>query len=99
MRIAYLAEWDARRRDGVYEKICSQTALWREYGNDVKLFIISPIERLTGAAEKGSKHELVLPTTRTGLQIVDKLAKFAPLLRARRAIFAFQPDLLYYRYS
>ena len=42
MRIAYLCYWDARRRDGVAEKIESQLAAWRRLGHEVELFVLTP---------------------------------------------------------
>ena len=42
MRIAYACYWDARRRDGVAEKIESQLAAWRRLGHEAELFVLTP---------------------------------------------------------
>jgi glycosyltransferase involved in cell wall biosynthesis len=42
MRIAYVCYWDARRRDGVAEKIESQLAAWRRLGHEAELFVLTP---------------------------------------------------------
>jgi hypothetical protein len=42
MKIAYVCYWDARRRDGVGDKILSQLAAWRAAGETAELFLLSP---------------------------------------------------------
>jgi hypothetical protein len=89
MRIAFVCYWDARRPDGVTQKVSSQLAQWRSRGHEAELFLLGP-----GPAPGG---ELAL-AGRTFLfdSPLDRVRKTRALYAAARA---FGPDVAYVRYD
>ena len=81
--------WDARRRDGVAEKIASQLAAWRAAGETAELFLLSPPP--AGGASLHLHGETFL------------FRGVADRIRATRRLYAavkrYRPDLVYLRYD
>ena len=89
MKIAYVCYWDARRRDGVGDKITAQLGAWAAAGHAPTLFLLSP------APEAG--ESLVLAAD----AFVYHKALERPLATRRlyTAVRAAKPDLIYLRYD
>src|SRR5207244_1774630 len=86
MRIAYVCYWDARRRDGVGEKIESQLAAWRRLGHEAELFVLTPAGpklRLGGRA----------------FPFEGLAARVRATRRLDAAVRADRPDVVYLRYD
>ena len=89
MRIAYACYWDARRRDGVSEKIAGQVGAWRSAGHDVGVYLLSPPPR-PGETLSLEAETFVFEHARGRWQATAHLY---------RAVRRSAPDLVYLRYD
>ena len=89
MRIAFVCYWDARRPDGVTQKVASQLAQWRSHGHEAELFLLGP--------RAGADSEIVLAgRTFTFAGPLDRVRQTRALYAAAGA---FRPDVAYIRYD
>src|SRR5690349_8780340 len=86
MRIAYAWYWDARRRDGVSEKVRSQLAAWRALGHEAELYLLTP------AGEPQRLEGVVFPFTGVAERV-------RATRRLDAAVRAARPDVVYLRYD
>jgi hypothetical protein len=86
MRIAYACYWDARRRDGVAEKIESQLAAWRRLGHEAELFVLTP-----GGGE--------LRMDGRAFPFAGVAGRIRGTRRLDAAVRAERPDVVYLRYD
>lgn len=91
MKIAYLARVDIGKSSGVLKKIVRQIQFWKEAGHDVRLFALS---RKAPTIWEGLSNIEV--------EYFETKNYFALLIQGRKAvakIAAFDPDIVYWRYS
>ena len=73
MKIVFLAEWDPYKPSGVLKKIESQVEVWRNLGNEVFLFFVSPVKN-------GIKQDLASKTEIFSSRVVNYLPGFLSFL-------------------
>jgi hypothetical protein len=88
LRIAYIANHDIRRNDGVTRKVVDQVNAWRKAGNTVRVFAEVP-----GTGSSLLECEM-FPARRPA--IVQRLVPNFDLLRSVRI---FRPEIVYSRYN
>jgi hypothetical protein len=89
MKIAYVCYWDARRRDGVGDKIASQLAAWRAAGETAELFLLSP-PPAAGASLNLQGQVFMFSGARE---------RIAATRRLYAAVRNYRPDVVYLRYD
>ena len=89
MRIAYVAYWNAFRRDGVVKKIETQVGQWRRTGNEVRVFCLTP----PGAPGEPPQLDAELFAFRSFRERLIETSRLA------RAVRRFAPDVVYLRYD
>jgi hypothetical protein len=89
MRIAFVCYWDARRSDGVTEKVASQLAQWRLHGHEAELFLLGPGPAPAGGLALSGRAFLFAGP-------LDRVQKTRGLYAAARA---FGPHIAYIRYD
>jgi hypothetical protein len=89
MRIAYVAYWNAFRRDGVVKKIETQVGQWRRTGNEVRVFCLTP----PGSSGESPQLDAELFAFR-GFR-----GRLLETSRLAGAVRRFAPDVVYLRYD
>ena len=85
MRIAYVGRWGEEPSDGVGGKVAAHVRAWQGSGHEVRAFRLP----LVGYARPGERHG--------GARAVP--GSVLATVRMRRAVTAFDPDVLYVRYG
>jgi glycosyltransferase involved in cell wall biosynthesis len=86
MRIAYICHGDLRAASGVSLKVKAQLAAWRDAGHDVNLYALGA---WAAAAESATQQ----------FEFASDLERFAATTRLRKAVYRYEPDLVYLRYD
>lgn len=90
MRIAYVARWDVSRESGVLKKIAAQIRAWMARGHEVRLFVMSPGDHV---------WEEVRDLPIEAFHRDGFLTRLLWRKRISEPILAYQPDVVYYRFS
>lgn len=100
-KIAYVADGYAYKNSGVLRKITQTVNVWREFGHDVQLYMISPPpETGDGLRVSDAKvfhpglFNLVPPSLRYKAKYLNKILSAPSLAKALRE---FAPDVVYFR--
>lgn len=95
MRIAYISlHWPRTKNSGVGKKIQSQIKAWRALGHETRLFMhTTPYEPRTDLLEADYFFY-----SSSG-KIATEFARIRAMQHLIRAVRAFQPDIIYLRYS
>src|SRR5438552_817926 len=89
MRIAYIADWDASTESGVLKKMTEQVRIWHGLGNDVGLFLMSPIRGTWSGLN--SVPVTVVP----GANPIGRSLAYRALVRLTAS---WAPDIAYHRF-
>jgi glycosyltransferase involved in cell wall biosynthesis len=90
MKIAYFAHWNLCKESGVLKKILAQINDWTRAGHQVRLFAASPGGELWGGVRSIQLEHVISPRFRAHLFKTRQLV---------RRVSAWQPDLIYLRFS
>lgn len=91
MKIAYVAtNWDFSRENGVTKKIAAQIKIWDTLGAETKLFALSLSKTIWEGLDPIPKEIIYSPKTRSS---------FGEAPKVRELIKAWQPDIVYWRFS
>jgi 2-polyprenyl-3-methyl-5-hydroxy-6-metoxy-1,4-benzoquinol methylase len=91
MKIAYVAtNWDFSRENGVTKKIAAQIKIWDTLGAETKLFALSLSNTIWEGLDPIPKEIICSPKTRPSFWQAVKIRDF---------IKAWQPDIVYWRFS
>jgi glycosyltransferase involved in cell wall biosynthesis len=86
MRIAYICHGDLRAASGVSLKVKAQIAAWRAAGHEVNLYALG----VCAEAAESAAHQFVF---------ASNIERFAATTRLTRAVYRYEPDLVYLRYD
>jgi hypothetical protein len=90
MRIAYIARWDSHAESGVLKKMAEQLRTWSRSGADVRLFLLSPSDRVWRGLDG-------IP-----VELVRSEGGFSAAMGYRillRRVEEWKPDVAYVRYA
>ena len=95
MRIGYVSlHWPRTRHSGVGKKIARQISAWRAQGHEVRFFMhLHDYEPCNDLIEGD-----IFPYTVRG-KLLTEWERIGAAAQLVRAVDAFQPDLIYFRYS
>lgn len=95
MRIAYVSlQWPRTRESGVGKKIQSQLAAWNARGHEARLFMHASFHEPQSDLIEADYFFYKLSGT-----LKTEINRVAAMQRLIQAIWQFQPDLIYLRYS
>jgi glycosyltransferase involved in cell wall biosynthesis len=90
MRIGYLLHAQGSQVPGVRNKIVAQARQWVAYGHEVRLFVLTRDQPDVWTSR--FEHATVAPYTHMG-------SRMRAILRLVRAMRAYDPDVIYFRYD
>jgi len=90
MKIAYLATADTSKENGVIKKIHSQAKTWISYGNNVRVFVLSPNARKWAGLNSGKVDYRIFPWN----GVIIRAVSWWNLIYD---IMEWKPSLIYYR--
>jgi glycosyltransferase involved in cell wall biosynthesis len=90
LRIAYLAQWDTHREDGVLKKIARQVRAWQDAGHEVVFFALTRDSHLAPCLDGLDVQTTLLRT---------KLDLFWVPTKTSANILPWKPDVVYTRFN